>query len=42
MARDLGHARADGTANEAKNVSHNTLNYRDFPMKTNLKSRLPP
>ena len=42
MARDLGHARADGTANETKNVSHNTLNYRDFPMKTDLKSRLPP
>jgi len=39
---DLGHARADNTANENKNVSHNTLNYRDFTMKTDFKSRLPP
>ena len=42
MARNLGHARADDTANETKNVSHNTLNYRDFTMKTDLKFRLPP
>ena len=30
------------TANETKNMSHNTLNYRDFIMKTGLKPRLPP
>ena len=42
MARNLGHAGADDTANETKNVSHNILNYGYFPMKTVLKSRLPP
>ena len=26
MARNLGHARADDTANETKNVSHNSFN----------------
>ena len=34
MARNLGHARADDTADETKNMSHNILNYRDFTMKT--------
>lgn len=42
MARNLDHARPDDTANETKNVLHNTLNYRDFTMKTDLKFRLPP
>ena len=37
MARNLGHPRTDGTANKTKNI----LNYRDFPMKTDLKCRLP-
>ena len=39
---NLRQARADDTAKETKNMSHNTLNYRDFIMKTDLKSRLPP
>ena len=30
MARNLGLARADGTANQNKNMSHNTFNYRDY------------
>ena len=33
MARNLGHARADDTANKTKNMSHNVLNYRDFTME---------
>lgn len=41
MASNIGHARADETANDTKNISHNTLNYKDFMMKTGLKSRLP-
>ena len=42
MARNIGLARADGTANQNKNMSHHTFSYRDFIMKTDLKSRLPP
>ena len=37
MARNHGHPRADDTAKKTKNI----LNYRDYPMKTDLKSRLP-
>jgi len=41
MARNLGHALADHTANETK-TSYNTSNYRVFNVKTDLKSQLPP
>ena len=34
MARNLEHARADDIANENKNVSHNTLNYRELTTST--------
>ena len=37
MASNLGHARADDTANETKNVSQDTLNYKDFTTKTDLR-----
>lgn len=40
MARNLGHARIDGTANQTKNTSHNALNYRDLIMKTALKTQI--
>ena len=39
MARNLGHVRADDKANETKNVSHNTLNYKDYYAPINVKPR---
>ena len=42
MARNFGHARADDTVNDTKNVSYNNLNHRDLTMKVDLKSILPP
>ena len=40
MVRNIGHARVDGTANETKNMSHNTFNHRDLIMKTALKAQI--
>ena len=41
MARNLGHALAVKKARLRKGESHNSLQFRDFTEKKDLKTRLP-